>query len=76
MVGYRYTSSEYDVFEVPKNVRLTENQEDSGWRCTLFGGKDGAVPTIEWRPAKGQVPNWFHRKMQELCFGFKWRKTK
>ncbi len=25
-------------------------------------------------PDKGAEPNWFHRKMQELCFGFKWRK--
>lgn len=22
----------------------------------------------------GNVPCWFHRKMQELCFGVKWRK--
>jgi hypothetical protein len=23
---------------------------------------------------EGNEPNWFHRKMQELCFGFKWEK--
>jgi hypothetical protein len=29
---------------------------------------------IVYQPIKGQEPNWFHRKMQELCFGFQWRK--
>lgn len=29
---------------------------------------------IVFQPVKGQEPNWFHRKMQELCFGFQWRK--
>lgn len=30
---------------------------------------------ITWTPKEGCEPNWFHRKMQELCFGFKWRKN-
>jgi hypothetical protein len=49
--------------------------ERSEWTCWLMGdyGKSqhGA---IVYNPVKGQEPNWFHRKMQELCFGFQWRK--
>lgn len=29
---------------------------------------------ITWTSREGHEPNWFHRKMQELCFGIKWRK--
>lgn len=29
---------------------------------------------ITYVPTKGNEPNWFHRKMQELAFGFKWVK--
>jgi len=29
---------------------------------------------IRYNPGEGGEPNWFHRKMQELIFGFKWRK--
>jgi hypothetical protein len=51
--------------------------ERSEWRVWLMGdyGKSqhGA---IVYQPIKGQEPNWFHRKMQELCFGFQWRKVK
>lgn len=25
-------------------------------------------------PEKKNLPNWFHRKMQEIFFGMKWRK--
>jgi hypothetical protein len=31
---------------------------------------------IIYTPDKGKEPNWFHRKMQELILGFKWRKNK
>lgn len=50
-------------------IKMTEY---SDWRCELFGGPCGIV----WAPVKGNEPNWFHRKMQELCFGVKWRKVK
>lgn len=32
------------------------------------------VSDITYNPPKGKEPNWFHRKMQELILGFKWRK--
>ena len=44
----------------------------SNWQCQVIGGPMGIVLT----PSEGHEPNWFHRKMQELCFGFKWRKIK
>lgn len=31
--------------------------------------------SITWIPKEGCEPNWFHRKMQELVFGFQWRKN-
>ena len=37
------------------------------WRCQLTQG-------TFWQVQEGQQPNWFHRKMQQLCFGFKWEK--
>ena len=45
--------------------------EPSGWKCELFGMKNGLV----YYPMKGQVPNWFWRKMQYLILGNKWSKT-
>ncbi len=42
----------------------------SQWHCELLGGPHGVVFT----PSEGREPNRFHRWMQELCFGFKWRK--
>jgi len=54
---------------------LYKPPEKSGWKVWLMGdyGKNqhGA---IVYHPNKGQEPNWFHRKMQELCFGVQWRK--
>ena len=44
----------------------------SDWRCQLFGsGTEG----ITYHPAEGDVPNWFWRKMQYLCFGHKWERV-
>ena len=44
----------------------------SAWRCSLFGHTNNGVAYI---PSEGQVPNWFHRKMQTLVLGFKWEKA-
>ena len=30
---------------------------------------------VYYTPNEGKEPNWFHRKMQELILGFKWRKN-
>jgi hypothetical protein len=38
------------------------------WKCQL-------LPGTFWMVEEGKEPNWFHRKMQELCFGIKWIKN-
>jgi hypothetical protein len=37
------------------------------WKCQI-------LKNSWWMVEEGNEPNWFHRKMQELCFGFKWEK--
>ena len=38
-----------------------------GWKCQLMEG-------TFWQVEEGKQPNWFHRKMQSICFGFNWEK--
>jgi len=73
MVGYSYKPSDYvaDANSVYFTA-VSSMPKRSDWQCTLIGGPNGAV----YNPSEGNEPNWFHRKMQELCFGFKWRKRK
>ena len=71
-----FSQSTTSVFGTETFTSFTLNiPERSEWRVWLMGdyGKSqhGA---IVYQPVKGQEPNWFHRKMQELCFGFQWRK--
>jgi hypothetical protein len=58
------------------DVGIIKQPQRSEWRVWLMGdygqNQHGA---IVYQPIKGQEPNWFHRKMQELCFGFQWRKV-
>lgn len=37
------------------------------WKCCIH-------PGTYWHVEEGKQPNWFHRKMQSICFGFKWEK--
>ena len=46
------------------------------WECVLFGNPNVKGWSTVFRPPSGLEPNWFHRKMQELCFGVKWKKVK
>lgn len=34
-----------------------------------------SAANVYYTPDEGKEPNWFHRKMQELILGFKWRKN-
>lgn len=54
-------------------LQVCANPKLSDWECWLVGepGKPWGTKLI---PTQGTEPCWFHRKMQELCFGFKWRK--
>lgn len=45
--------------------------EPSDWELVI-GGEYGIIYT----PTKGKEPNRFHRFMQGLVLGFKWRKKK
>jgi len=47
-------------------VKGIEVNQPSNWECYL-------TPDLILNPTMGNEPNWFNRKMQELCFGFKWR---
>ena len=38
------------------------------WKCKL-------THNTYWMVEEGKEPNWFYRKMQELCFGIKWEKN-
>jgi hypothetical protein len=62
--------------EMPDNL-VFKLPEKSEWKVWLMGDykKKGLYGAIVYHPIKGQEPNWFHRKMQELCFGFQWRKN-
>lgn len=73
MVGYSYKPSDY-IADANSSyfIAVSSMPKASKWRCTFIGGPNGPV----YNPSEGNEPNWFHRKMQELCFGFKWRKTK
>lgn len=53
----------------PISIKL---HPESDWHCHLFGGTSKIG--VDWRPYKGEEPNWFWRKMQYLAFGFKWIK--
>jgi hypothetical protein len=48
------------IINTVKNPKYT-------WKCKV-------LKNVTWMVEEGNEPNWFHRKMQELCFGFKWEK--
>lgn len=58
--------------EVPEDqhIRFAFQPKPSGWKCELFGLGNGLV----YKPAEGNVPNWFWRLMQRLILGNKWIK--
>ena len=53
-----------------RGIRLAE---ESHWVCYMFGSEPPYGMT--WRPAKDNVPCWFWRKMQYICFGNRWVKV-
>jgi hypothetical protein len=78
MVGFEYKPSDY-IADANTSVYLsvTSIPKRSDWQCYLFGDADRPGPgAIVFTPIEGNEPNWFHRKMQRLCFGIQWRKKK
>ena len=57
---------EYTIIEPPKQ---------SDWKIYLLGDENNPHYSVTLGVVEGNVKNWFHRKMQEWCFGFKWRKN-
>ena len=55
------TEAEYNL-----KYKINTSPKRSSWQCALFG------QDIVLIPFEGNEPCWFHRKMQELCFGVKW----
>jgi hypothetical protein len=45
--------------------------KSAGWQAKLTPGG-----YVTFRPTEGNVPCWFHRQMQRLCFGFVWERVK
>ena len=77
MVGYSYKPSDYVADANSSYLTVDSMPKRSDWQCYLFGDADRPGPgSVVLVPFEGNEPNWFHRKMQELCFGFKWRKSK
>jgi hypothetical protein len=60
--------AEYKLTDIQLGPGLIFTPEKSEWTMR--------VSNITYTPDKGKEPNWFHRKMQELILGFKWRKSK
>ena len=58
-----------DNYTVPINKLTLVRNKEYVWRCQL-------IPGTYFPVEKGTEPNWFHRKMQTLCFGFVWSKIK
>lgn len=56
-----------NVYTLPAVEYVTINTPKYTWRCQLHAG-------TYWYVEEHKVPNWFHRKMQQLCFGIKWEK--
>lgn len=56
-------------------MKIIIPSEKSDWVCYLSGDPSRVNGSVKFVPEKGNEPNWFHRKMQELMFGVKWVKS-
>jgi hypothetical protein len=53
-------------------IEMLKLQEQSEWRCYLFGSRPDHQGGMVWHPLRGHEPNWFWRKMQYLILGNTW----
>lgn len=55
---------------------LSNDLISHGTQCTFSVPKRSKYSmqcgSVIWVPLAGEEPNWFHRKMQQLFFGFRW----
>lgn len=66
-----WNPKDYTVGPEQASTYTIKTPEYSDWQCDVFGDH-----FFVFIPKKGNHPNWFNRKMQEWCFGVKWRKLK
>jgi hypothetical protein len=59
-----------DLWHDGSGWNVNKPSERSEWFCYLYGSKPPLG--LAWNPAKGDVPNWFWRKMQFLILGCRW----
>lgn len=59
----------YNTYTLPVEEYQVIRKPNYTWKCELH-------PGTYWNVEDHRVPNWFHRRMQELCFGIKWSKIK
>lgn len=64
--------SDKDAFVIKDKYKTIGSYEPGNWQCYLFGGQEGNG--FLYRPDKRNIPSWFWRKMQYLCFGNRWVK--
>jgi hypothetical protein len=57
-----------DFYLASRKPLTFEVTEASDWQCRL-------TDNLVLRPNKGGEPNWFHRWMQRLAFGFRWERV-
>lgn len=57
----------HNVYTLLAGEYVTISKPKYTWRCHL-------LTNTYWNVEEGKEPNWFHRKMQQLCFGIKWEK--
>lgn len=65
--------NDFKIIGVNAIYKTISEYEKSEWVCYMFGSSSG-VNNFVWRPAKGEQPNWFWRKMQYLLLGHRWVK--
>lgn len=62
-----------DLSQFAEAISLLEEPILSTWTLYPFG-RDRFY--FSYKPRAGAVPNFFHRFMQRICFGFIWEKDK
>lgn len=62
--GFLYPGDGADAVQ----FSIRQPPELSDWVCWIGG-------VISFVPPMDKTPNWFHRQMQQLVFGFRWEKT-
>ena len=58
----------FSTYALPVEEYQTIRTPKYTWKCQLH---PGTYLMVE----EHRVPNWFHRKMQEICFGIRWMKN-